>query len=54
MSEITETKMFECEKCGIRFEKYEEAVEHEKNCKADEIQAEKVEEKPLKFVKEEE
>jgi glycolate oxidase len=53
MSEVTETKMFECEKCGIRFEKYEEAVEHEKNCKADEIQTEKVEEVPIKFEKEE-
>lgn len=53
MSEITETKMFECEKCGIRFEKYEEAVEHEKNCKTDEIQIEKVEEVPIKFEKEE-
>jgi len=43
-NKITEKKMFECEKCGIRFEKMEEAVEHEKNCKADELIEEKSEE----------
>ena len=55
MSEITEKRMFECEKCHVRFEKYEEAVEHEKNCRADEIEevVEKADENPLKFEKEE-
>jgi ferredoxin len=34
--EETIKKMYECEKCHIRFESYDEAIEHEKNCMAQE------------------
>jgi formate hydrogenlyase subunit 6/NADH:ubiquinone oxidoreductase subunit I len=52
MTDETIKKVYECEKCKLRFESYDEALEHEKNCMPEEEKEEIIEEKEKKEVQE--